>query len=343
MAAKQILKPISFNDNYTERDIAHVNAIIDWLNASESRTARWLSRCVGVSDAYISTLINGKHNVKADDLINKIMPVMDDSEREQKPGEFVETSTWLIVQHACRMARNGGGFSIIAGSPGVGKTRSLEHYSSLHPNTILLRGSEVINSTAVIDMLLDALDVRIGRQHRKSAKVSTIIERLKGTNRLLILDEADKCQKDTPDPLRTISDATGCGVVLAGNVNLRNLVAMGDNRYDLIESRVVFWPEIINKNAPEDVKLLMRPYIRDDMITRYENFEEIARYAFELVNGSARKLIKSLLPNILMLDEQSRKSSSAYQGISREMMARVARQFMGIAHPPAIPRKQKSV
>lgn len=343
MAAKTIDKPASFNENYSEQDITHVNNIIDWMNASPSRTNRWLSRCAGVSDAYISTLLAGRHAVKADGLLAKILPIMEDTEREHRPGDFIETSIWMIVQHACRMARAEGGFAVVAGSPGVGKSASLHHYAELHPNTIYLCGSEVINSTAVIDMLLDALSIKTGRQHRKSAKVAAIVEQLKDTGRLIILDETDKCQKDTPDPLRTISDATGCGVVLAGNVNLRNMVAMGDNRYDLIESRVVFWPEIINKISPEDVKLLMQPYITEDMITKYETFEEISKYAFELVGGSARKLIKSLIKQVLMLDKHSRENSQSYGGISRELMAKIAKSYMGIAHPPAIPRKASAI
>lgn len=343
MAAKTIEKPASFNDNYTEQDITHVHNIIDWMNASPSRSNRWLARCAGVSDAYISTLLAGRQAVKADGLIAKILPIMEDTDREHRPGDFIETSIWMIVQHACRMARAEGGFSIVAGAPGVGKSASLRHYAELHPNTIYLCGSEVINSTAVIDMLLDALSIKTGRQYRKSAKVAAIVDQLKDTGRLIILDETDKCQKDTPDPLRTISDATGCGVVLAGNVNLRNMVAMGDNRYDLIESRVVFWPEIINKISPEDVKLLMQPYITEDMITKYETFDEVARYAFDLVGGSARKLIKSLIKQVLMLDKHSRENSQSYGGISRELMAKIAKSYMGIAHPPAIPRKASAI
>lgn len=343
MAAKTIDKPANFNENYSEQDITHVNNIIDWMNASPARTNRWLSRCVGVSDAYISTLLSGQHKVKADTLISKILPVIEDCEREHRPGDFIETSIWIVVQHACRMARAEGGFSIVAGSPGVGKSASLRHYAELHPNTIYLCGSEVINSTAVIDMLLDALSIKTGRQHRKSAKVAAIVEQLKDTGRLIILDETDKCQKDTPDPLRTISDATGCGVVLAGNVNLRNMVAMGDNRFDLIESRVVFWPEIINKISPEDVRMLMQPYIKPEMISNYETFDEVAKYAFELVGGSARKLIKSLIKQVLMMHKHSLENSQSYSGINRDMMAKIAKSYMGIAHPPAIPRKASAI
>lgn len=339
MAAKQLTKPDAYNDFYTQQDIEHVEQIINWMNASKQRSNRWLSRCVGCSDASISTLLGGKTGSAASNLISKILPVMQDEQRLHEPGEFVETSIYTIVRYACNIARKEKGFAIIAGTPGVGKSESLKQYKREHPNSIYICGSEVINATAVIDMLLDALSIKSSRHLVKSKKVAAIIDALKDTGRLIILDEADKCQKDTHDPLRTISDATGCGVVLAGNVNLRTLVKAGDNRYDLIESRVVFWPEVIHKVSPADIELLMKPYIGPQLLSKHEYFEDIVQYAFEVVDGSARKLVKSLIKNVLALDAQQRKSNPAYEGITREMMRQIAKKYMGIAHPPAIGRR----
>ena len=344
MAKIKIQQPDSFNEHYTPSDIESVHKIINWMNGSTLRSNRWLSRCAGVSDSYISTLLAGKHPVPAQDLLRKIIPIMEDGLHDKLAGEFVETSIWHIVKHACKMAKAQAGFSIVAGQPGVGKTESLEHYQRINSNTIYMRGSEVTNSTTVIDMLVTALNLKNSANLRKSAKLDDIVNALKDSGRLIILDEADKCQKDTPDPLRTISDATGCGVVLAGNTDLRRQVKAGDNRYDLIESRVVFWPKIINKVSQEDAYMLMRPYIKNDMISPEETYEEIAKYAFEIVDGSARKLVKTLINHLLMLDEQSKKTGkNNYKGISRLMMKQIAQQFMGIDHPPAIPRRESTI
>ncbi|GAB3021577.1 AAA family ATPase [Bowmanella dokdonensis] len=342
MAQKHIEYPTSYNDNYTEQDQVHVRKIIDFMNASKSRTGRWLARAVDVSDAYISSLLNGAHPVEAGKLIYKILPVIEDSQRDNAPGEFVETSIFHMVRHACRMAKDSGMFSIVSGAPGVGKTKALKRFKELYPNSLYLCGSEVINSTAIIDMLLDELNVKATGKLRKSMKVDRIVDQLADTQRLIILDEADKCQVDTPDPLRTISDRTGCGVVLAGNIGLRDAVASGAGRYDLIESRVVFWPKPLLHVSLEDVSQLLRPYLRDDQIAESESFEEIARYAAQVVDGSARKLVRSLVPNIQMLIQQ-KEAKSDYKGIDRRMIAFIAKNFMGINHPPAIPHRTAAV
>lgn len=344
MAKNHIDYPETYNDKYTASDIEQVKRIIDWMNDSPNRTNRHLGRCIGVSDAYISTLISGKYTAAVTEVIAKIIPVIEDSVRDNGKGEFVETSIWYLINHACKRAKDGGGFSIVAGAPGVGKTKALENYKAVMPNTLYLCGSESTNSGTVFDDLMDAMGLKMGKHLTKSAKEKEIIYALKGTKRLIILDEADKCQRDTVDPLRTISDRTGCGVVLAGNVHLRNQVKGGDGRFDLIESRVVFWPQLMLKISIEDLRSLMRPYIRDEQLSAYANFDEITRYAYEVVDGSARKLLKNLMPLVLDVDAAARKTrDSKYIGISCSTLSDIAKKYMGIDHPPAIPRRASAV
>lgn len=342
MAHKHIDYPTSYNAHYTEADQAAVRKIIDFLNGGRDRTNRWLSRCAGCSEAYMSQLLSGTLPVEPGKLLATVLPVIEDGDTPRQPGDFVETSIFHMVRHACRMAKDSGMFSIVAGAPGVGKTKALQHFTTLYPNSLYLCGSEVINSTAIIDMLLLALGEKLTGKMRKSHKVDRIIDRLTGTGRLIILDETDKCQVDTPDPLRTISDRTGCGVVLAGNIGLRDAVAAGAGRYDLIESRVIFWPQPLLRVSQQDINLLLRPYISDAQIHPYENFEEIADYAGQVVDGSARKLIQSLVPNIQMLIKQ-KEGKDDYRGIDRRMIAFVAKNFMGINHPPAVPHRPAAV
>lgn len=342
MARKQIDHPSSFNESYTEKDQTNLIRIIDWMNESKNRSNRWLSKCIGASDGSISTLLSGKHPTEASEWIEKILPVMEDSKRDVLIGEFVETSTWMMVNHACRQAKAQGGFAIVAGSPGVGKSESLEEYKRRNPNTIYICGSEVTNSSTVMNTLITELGLKNSRRKVKSEKTEDIINALKDSGRLVILDETDKCQCDSADPLRTISDRTNCGVVLAGNINLRSMVIEGDNRYDLIADRVVLWPKVITQISAEDASMLIKPYIKSDMIVDYESFEEISAYAYEISKGSARRLIKTLMHNVILLDKTSR-NNSKYQGINRNMMRQIAITFMGIDHPPVIPRRAATV
>jgi len=347
MAIKEIENPQKFNDNYTDQDRQDVLNIIAWVNSAKSRNQRWLSRCVGVSDAYISTLLTGKHAIAADDLISKIKAVMEDNQLEKLQGEFIETSVARIVFHACTMAKEAedGGFVVIAGSPGVGKSTGLGEYQKKHPNTIYIVGSESTNGSAVLDMILQQLNIKFSSGTKKKAKEDMIIDALKGTNRLIILDETDKCHIDTPDPLRTISDKAKIGVVLAGNVQLRDAVYTGEGRYDLIQDRVVFWPPLINQVQTQDVALLLAPWFTKDLLDPSETFEEVADYAGKLVSGSARKLIKGLVKNTLKLDKLSREreTNPKYKGITRDMLSKVAQNFLGIRHPEPVPRKPTAV
>ena len=47
--------------------------------------------------------------------------------------------------------------------------------------------------------------------------MNTLVEQLAGTNRLIIIDEAQHLTKKTLEHLRSISDETGVGICFVGN------------------------------------------------------------------------------------------------------------------------------
>jgi len=340
MAKEHIEYPDSFTAFYTEQHKADVKRIIDWLNKSKSRTQSHLVKQITYSTGSVSTLINGVHPKDPSPVISVIIPIIEDVIVPLKAGEFVQTSVYRLVAMACDRARESQRFTVIAGSPGVGKSTALQHYRDNLKNTIYIEGSEFTTSSMVLDELIEALNIKLSNQNTKGLKAKAIISKLSGSNRLIILDEADKCAADVCDPLRTISDRTGCGVVLAGNHQLRENIICGNNRYDLISDRVVFWPTAITAITQEDCSNLMRPYFTDDMLS--EDFDVLVKYAHELTKGSARKLVKSLIPSVLRF-RQSRIRNKGDALIDCGWLKTAAKQQMGIQNPPPLPQKTKAI
>jgi DNA transposition AAA+ family ATPase len=340
MAKEHIIHPESFTEFYSEQNKLDVKRIIDWLNESKTRTQSHLVKQISYSPASVSTLINGVHPKDPNPVIDVIIPIIDDAIVPLQVGEFVKTSTYHLVKIACDKARETRRFSVIAGSPGVGKSKSLEHYAQLNPNTIYIEGSEFTTSSVVLDELIEALGIKLSSNNTKASKAKLIINKLNGSNRLIILDEADKCAADVCDPLRTISDRTGCGVVLTGNHQLRENIIVGNNRYDLISDRVVFWPSAITAITLEDCSNLMRPYFTDDMLG--EDYDVLVKYAHELTKGSARKLIVSLIPNVMSF-VKARKRHKHDVAIDCKWFKDIAQKYMGIQNPPPLPQKRSTI
>lgn len=340
MARNHIEHPDKFNEHYSAHHIEAVKRIINWLNESESRTQSHMSKCTGKSTSYISQLIKGILPVDPTELINACIGVVEDTPTDVPEDGFIQTSVFKLISHACGAAKTSGRFAVTAGSPGVGKSTALKKYAELVPGTIYLLGSEVTTGTVILDRLVDALSVRQTRLKTKSDKTDAIIEKLSSSKRLIILDEADKCQKDSIDPLRTISDQTGCGVVLAGNVQLRHDIKAGTHRFDLLSDRVVFWPQEIHSITLEDCCMLLRQHITDEMITSREDFATIAKYAHELTGGSARKLINALLFNVRLVYQQNKDNGAR---ISCDMMRDISKRWMGVINPPPVPQHSAAV
>lgn len=339
MAKEHISYPENFTDFYSEEQITSVKTIIDWLNVNAKRSQSHLAKQINYTAGSISTLINGKHKVDPAPIINDIIPIIEDKVEPVKLGEFIPTSTYRLIKLACDKARASGRFTIIAGSPGVGKTISLTQYVKELPSTIYLCGSEFTNSTTILDELITALNIKVSPTNRKSHKASLIIERLKGSKRLIILDEADKCTKDAIDPLRTISERSGCGIALAGNHQLRTTMIVGNNRYDLISDRVVFWPNLIEAISLDDCKSLLRPYIKD--LTMVDEFDVLAEYAHKVTKGSARKLVNALIPNVIEL-YKSHELQKKDPRISCVWFQSIAITWMGVQNPPPLPVSRRS-
>jgi DNA transposition AAA+ family ATPase len=336
MAKEKIEHPVSFNDNYTEQDKADTKRVIDWLNEDKIRSQAFLARAVGLSQAAISNTIKGTYPGATGEVLRQLIAVVDDKHVAVKAGQVVHTSVYQLVKASCDNAKETGRFSVITGSPGVGKTTAAEDYARINPSTIYIRGSEFTTATVILDDLITALKLKNRTGHTKAAKAKKIIEALKGSNRLIILDEADKCTKDSPDPLRTISDETGCGVVLAGNVPLRDAIKAGDHHYDLIADRVTFWPNAIFNISLKDASDLLRPHLTDSQLG--EDFNVLVKYAHELTEGSARKLIDAMLAHL-------KRVLRTYPDklVTCEMLQAIGKNWMGLHNPPAIPQKNQPV
>lgn len=341
MAKIHIDYPSAFSEFYSEQNIKDVKRIIDWLNISPSRTQSHLVKQISYSAGSLSTLINGVHPKDPQPVINVIIPIIEDEVRPTVAGEFIHTSTYRLVKMACDRAKESQKFTVVAGSPGVGKSASLLEYVKQDPNAIYICGSETTTSSVVLDELMEELNIKSRATNTKNSRLKLINKKLEGSNRLIILDEADKCAKDACDPLRTISDKTGCGVVLAGNHQLRDNIIVGNNRYDLISDRVAFWPNAINEITLEDCHNLMRPYFTND-VELGDDFNVLVKYAYEVTKGSARKLLIALIPNALKF-YKSQQQSNKETVFKCALLQAIAKQQMGITNPPPLPQKRSAL
>ena len=293
--------PESFSDGYTAQDIEKLEKIYVWLNADAKRSKSWLARAAGLKDGTNSSILSGKYNASPSEQLDRMLDATTRSDERTLKGLdeviFIETSVWALTQAVCERARTYRNFGILAGYVGTGKTTALKRYADLKKNVLLVEADPDMNAGVLLDDLIEAAGaVSTGRS--LSDKFRSLVKALKGSDRLIIIDEAEKMLPRTLEYLRRIRDKAGVGVVLAGTERLSSLINREHGQFDQIRSRVGFWPALIKSISKEDAYLIIDANWEHIWGDDTQLGESVKSMCWRLCRGSCRLLAEDLIPAV---------------------------------------------
>ncbi len=150
--------------------------------------------------------------------------------------EFQLTPTARKIIPALQWAQVAPDFVPIIGAPGLGKTRTLEHYRDSNPNVFLVTMEPGWSSASA---MLAAICAGMGLDERSATKFSTAIRsKVRGLQALILVDEAQFLSTVALDQLRIIHDTARVGVALCGNRQIHTrLYGKGDEATAQLFSR----------------------------------------------------------------------------------------------------------
>lgn len=186
-----------------------------------------LARLAGVGTA-LGEFLKGKYRGDNSALVRKVDAAISDLlRRDDGPGgpQFVETSVakriFTIVK-TCAQLSGIGAFYCVSG---VGKSMALAAMKSgEYPSALLVEVTPDTASPVGLgrELLRQATNGRSGMDIRSRAVAfRQLVDRLKDSKRMILIDEADGLHLETFNFVRQIHDATGCPIVLSGRPNLR--------------------------------------------------------------------------------------------------------------------------
>ena len=140
--------------------------------------------------------------------------------------EYVPTSISEDVYKAIRYTQLNKGIAVLHGDAGIGKTKAAQQYVNDNPGTaIYLQVSPVTGSLgSFLKLLSRALHIPEGRS--KLEMIMNIRERLDGTEKVLIIDEAQHLRLLAIEEIRSWADPNditkkqGIGIVFIGNTEV---------------------------------------------------------------------------------------------------------------------------
>ncbi|MDW0617337.1 AAA family ATPase [Mannheimia haemolytica] len=198
--------------------------LIDQIKQHLSQTGvtqNQLARESGINAGALSSYLNGSYAGDIANLEAKLTAYF--AKKEVQAREFVEapafieTATARQIFKTLEFAQIANCMATVYGMSGVGKTKAIQEFKKGRANVWLVTASPSRSSLSEI-LYEIALELGISDAPRRKGTLSRLIARkIKGTEGLLIVDEADHLPYEALEELRIMQEEANIGLVLVGN------------------------------------------------------------------------------------------------------------------------------
>lgn len=204
----------------TPEHIAQVRQLLDQFITDTKLSHDALSKKLGrgFSPSLLGKFRDGSYEGDIDKVARAINTFIENEWRSmelQRDGGFVETEVakrMLGIVRTCYIHKFCG---VIQGPAGIGKSMVISVIPRLFPGAICMRVlTSARGGSGVVTTLLEAAAVRDRLGYHRGLR--RLISTLKGTGRLIVVDEAHKMLDQGMDILRDLHDETGCPIVFFG-------------------------------------------------------------------------------------------------------------------------------
>ena len=206
---------------------ADVESVRERLKAAKNGQLSYsaMAREAGVGESTLNAFINGKYTGNEPALAEKMARWLDSQTQRAKlravlpkAPSFVSTPTVEAILGLLTYAQHVPTMVVVSGGAGIGKTMAIRHYKAENPNVFALTGDPSIQKPfGMLAYLAETVGVAERSADRRSR---SIIERLRGTGSLIVVDEAHHYPTKVLDQLRTIYDLAEVGLALLGNAGI---------------------------------------------------------------------------------------------------------------------------
>ncbi|EKC4765209.1 AAA family ATPase [Salmonella enterica] len=271
--------------------ITQLKDVMDTHGYSQGQVARAIGRSVTAMNQYVQGKYNGDIADMEERIGNFIRRVREKQNALRIDERFVSTPTARKGLEVLAYAHQECEICVLYGAAGLGKTMTLKEYARRDDAVIFIEADPGYTARTLLEELCGRL------KQNKNGNIHTLIdlcvEKLKGTGRLLIIDEAELLPYRALEVIRRLHDKAGIGVVLAGMPRLIVNLKGKRGEYAQLYSRVALALDMGNSLDREDfdqVAVDLMPEAEDQKIRNalYDQSKGNARRLFKLARGVYR-------------------------------------------------------
>ena len=240
--------------NYMELNKLSMQDVATGANISKGAVCKWLQK----------TYTGNNDNVTL-----KVKNYLDREEKRAKSWTLptVDISTMQYVREIAQLCHTHNRIGVCVGVAGLGKTYAAKAYAKEFIDTILIESN--YNFTAKALLLEIHKNTGLSCKGSSYEMMEEIIEKLSGSNRLLIIDEAENLRREALEIARRIHDKTNIGILLIGRAILLQNLRGKKNQYDQLYSRVMYNKQITELTLGDVTKVLMSAGQDTNMAKKY--------------------------------------------------------------------------
>lgn len=250
---------------------------------SQAQVASQLGKSPAVVSQYLKGVYKGDVG-SIDKAVEQLVSRSIDKAKDVKT-DFVMTKTAERILETCALAHAMNDIYLVIGEAGLGKTMALKQYVVQNPSVIMIEIDPTFSVKVLLTELCNKLGIVITGSKSNHHMMDLIVEKLKGSERLLIVDEAELLAYKPLEILRRIHDKAGIGMVLAGMPRLRANLRGQKGEYKQLYSRVGLALDIQSRLPSEDIALLCEKALGTDEFN--DKLDKVS-------HGNARRLSKLL-------------------------------------------------
>jgi hypothetical protein len=245
---------------YDEALLARFKEIIERRGYSIKQIASML----GKSTALVSQYINEKYNGDVAAVEQDIWSFIEREEQKASPykrPDFCLTNISKKILAVLRAAELHQDMGVVVGPAGIGKTATLLQFRKKSRSSILVCADVTSRSVGAILDLISAQLPGCHRQGRNSTFLARIVEYLRDSRRLLVIDEAHFLSWESFEACRKLHDSAGIGVVFVGQPLIFDQMRGG--------RRAFMWDQLYSRIG---VRCVLKEIGKDDSILLAETF-----------------------------------------------------------------------
>ncbi|EDR2284967.1 AAA family ATPase [Salmonella enterica] len=264
--------------------ITQLKDVMDAHGYSQGQVAR----AIGRSSATMNQYVQGKYNGDIADMEERIGHFLRRVREKQNAlridERFVSTPTASKGLEVLSYAHLESEICVLYGAAGLGKTMILKEYARRDDTVIFIEADPGFTARTLLEELCCRL--RLSKNGNIHALIEVCVEKLKGSGRLLVIDEAELLPYRALEVIRRLHDKAGIGVVLAGMPRLIVNLKGKRGEYAQLYSRVALALDLGNALARQDFD-----QIAVDLMPEAED-RKISDALYEQSKGNARRLFK---------------------------------------------------